>query len=302
MRTHLVAALLFAACALAVQAEAPSLVKPASQTQVRVKDDRGVTLTLQRPARRIVTLLPSLTETVCALDGCGRLVGTDRYSNWPPEVRQLPKTGGLDDANVERIVSLKPDLVLAAGSTRAIGRLESLGVTVAALEPKTHADVERVLHTVAALLGHPSADAERLWAKVQRELDNASQLVPPSARGQRVYFEVDAAPYAAGPESFVGETLKRIGLVNIVPSGMGPFPKVNPEFVVRAQPDLIVAGRRTLAEMPARPGWAALPALREGHACGYERERFEVMIRPGPRMGEAGVMLAECAARNKGLR
>jgi iron complex transport system substrate-binding protein len=141
-----------------------------------------------------------------------------------------------------------------------------------------------------------------LWTKVQRELDDASALLPPSARGLRVYFEVDAAPYAAGPESFVGETLKRIGLGNIVPSGMGPFPKVNPEFVVREQPDLIVASRRTLAEMPTRPGWAGLPALREGRTCGYDRERFEVLIRPGPRMGEAGAMLAECAARGKASR
>jgi len=88
-----------------------------------------------KPAQRIISLLPSLTETVCALDACNRLVGIDRYSNWPESIAKLPRMGGGIDPNIESIVALKPDLVLMAGSARGIERLKSLGLTVLTLEP-----------------------------------------------------------------------------------------------------------------------------------------------------------------------
>ena len=98
----------------------------ASTTAIEVTDDRGHVVRLPAPARRIVSLLPSLTETVCALGGCDRIVGVDRFSNWPTQVEKLPRLGGLEDAQVERIVALKPDVVLAASSARVIDRLEAL--------------------------------------------------------------------------------------------------------------------------------------------------------------------------------
>ena len=119
---------------------------------LQITDDRGVILTLAQPPRRIVSLLPSLTETVCELGQCARLVGVDRYSDYPESVRQLPKVGGGLDPNIEAIVALKPDLVLMATSSRAGERLRSLGIRVLALEPKTHADVKRVLEKIGQVL------------------------------------------------------------------------------------------------------------------------------------------------------
>ena len=84
--------------------------------------------------QRIVSLLPSLTESVCELGACSRLVGVDRYSNWPTSVQQLPRVGGGIDPNIEAIVALKPDLVLMAESTRAAERLQALGLKVLMLE------------------------------------------------------------------------------------------------------------------------------------------------------------------------
>ena len=109
----------------------------------------GATLTLAAPPQRIVTLLPSLTESVCELDQCHRLVGVDRYSNWPESVKAVPRVGGGLDPNIESIVALKPDLVLAAGSTRGADRLQALGLNVLRLEPRNHADALRVWRTVA---------------------------------------------------------------------------------------------------------------------------------------------------------
>ncbi|MDO9313847.1 MAG: helical backbone metal receptor [Burkholderiaceae bacterium] len=259
-------------------------------------DDRNREQTLAAPPRRIVSLLPSLTESVCALGGCDRLVGTDRYSNSPARVLALPKLGGIEDANLERIVALKPDVVLAAPSARVIERLESLGLKVIVIESKTHADVHRSLVMLAVMLGTPAA-AERVWAGIQTDVDRAVASVPTALRGQRVYFEVDATPYAAGEASFIGQTLLRLGLGNIVRAEDGPFPKLNPEFVVRAQPDIVMADQRNLDEMARRPGWSQLHALREGRVCGFSHQRYEVLVRPGPRLGEAALLLAGCLTR-----
>lgn len=267
----------------------------ASAAQIDLRDDRDVALSFAAPPARIVSLLPSLTESVCALGGCARLVGVDRFSNWPREVASLPRLGGLEDAQIERIVALDPDVVLAAASARVTQRLEGLGVKVLVLESQTHADVKRTLGVLARLLGTPD-EAARVALAIEQDLQRAAARVPPALRGQRVYFEIGSAPYAASAASFIGETLARLGMANAVPAELGPFPKLNPEYVVRAQPDIVMAGQRDIAEMPRRPGWSHLRALQAGRTCGFTTERYEVLIRPGPRLGEAALQLADCLA------
>ena len=263
---------------------------------IRVVDDKGRSLQLAGLPQRIVSLLPSLTETVCALGACERLVGVDRYSNWPASVLALQTVGGGLDPNIEAIVALRPDVVLMATSSRAQARLESLGITVVALEPKTHADVQRVLGKVGQVLG--VEDAERVWRVIDAGVQAAAQSVPVAARGARVYFEASSGPYAAGQTSFIGETLMRLGAGNIIPAALGPFPKINPEFVVRADPDLIMAGARSVEGMAARPGWAQMRALRQGRLCRFDREQSDVLVRPGPRMAEAARLMADCLAQH----
>ena len=267
----------------------------AGLAQTDLRDDRGVLLKQSAPPARIVSLLPSLTESVCALGSCARLVGTDRFSNAPASVATLPKLGGLEDAQVERIMALKPDLVLATPGARVIERLEGLGVPVLALESRRHTDVQRTLVLLAQALGTP-AEAATVWARIERQMQSAAARVPAALRGQRVYFEVDPTPYAAGAASFIGETLARLGLGNAVPAELGPFPRLNPEFVLRAQPDIVMAAQRALDEMPRRPGWQALRALQHRRSCGFDGERYELLVRPGPRMGEAAMTLADCLA------
>jgi iron complex transport system substrate-binding protein len=266
------------------------------RAQIVLKDDRGAILTLAAPVQRVVSLLPSLTESVCALGACARLVGTDRYSNEPDMVRKLPKLGGLEDAQVERIVALRPDVVLAAPSARVIERLETLGLKVLVLESRNRADVQNTLTVLAQAIGEP-ARAGAVWAQIETRTQAAAARVPASVRGLRVYFEVDATPYAAGTGSFIGETLRQLGLANIVPAELGPFPKLNPEYVVRAQPDVVMALARNLAEMPKRPGWGRLNALQTRRACGFDSARYELITRPGPRLGEAAEVLADCLVK-----
>lgn len=261
---------------------------------VTVLDDRQQPLQIARAPQRIVSLLPSLTETVCALGQCERLVGVDRYSNWPERVRTLPRMGGGLDPNMESIVAQKPDLVLLAGSTRGAERLQALGIAVLRLEPRTQADVRRVLRTVALALGLPEAQAERVWREIDSGVQSAAQALEPQARRWRVYVEVGSAPYGASESSFIGETLQRLGVGNILPAALGPFPQVNPEFVVRAQPDVIMAGRSAESTLRQRPGWSQLPALREQRLCLLSPEQADVLVRAGPRMAEGARLMVQC--------
>lgn len=270
-------------CALALSAQAGVLI-----------DERGATVALPQPPQRVVTLLPSLTESVCALGACDRLVGVDRYSNWPPAARALPQLGGGIDPNVEAIVALKPDVVLLAKSSRVTDRLEALGLKVVVLEPRNHADVRRVLESLAKVLGVAEGDAQALWRAIDASVAAAARSLPERARRTRVYFEVNSTPYAAGEASFIGETLARLGVKNIVPAALGPFPKLNPEFVVRADPDLIMVGERGAQGLEQRPGWGRIKAVREGRICRFTPEQSDVLVRPGPRMGEAARLMAAC--------
>jgi iron complex transport system substrate-binding protein len=260
---------------------------------VQVHDDRGVAVEFVQPPKRVVSLLPSLTESVCALGQCHRLVGVDRYSNHPPRVTKLPLLGGGMDPSIEGIVALKPDVVLLAGSARIASRLESLGIKVLALEPKRHADVHAVLQTLGQLFGVPD-DAERVWRAIQIAIQTAAQTVPPQARGQRVYFEVGRGPYAASEASFMGETLARLGMRNVVPAGLGAFPQLNPEFVVQANPDLIMVGQSGLQAVLTYPGWSNLRAVRDRRMCVFAPDESDVLVRPGPRMAEAAQIMARC--------
>lgn len=270
------------------------LVLTAPARALQLTDDRGLTLTFAQAPQRIVSLLPSLTESVCELGRCQRLVGVDRYSNFPASVQKLPQVGGGLDPNIEMIVALRPDVVLLATSSRAGDRLQALGLKVVALEPRSHADVQRVMLKLGQLLEVP--DAARIWRAIDAGVSAAAQSLPAGVRGTRVYFEVNQGPYAASESSFIGETLTRLAAKNIVPAKLGPFPKLNPEYIVRANPDLIMVGQRSADGLQARPGWQSIRALREQRVCIFPTEEANVLVRPGPRMAEGARLMARCLA------
>ena len=262
---------------------------------LQVTDDRGVTVTFAQTPQRIVSMLPSLTESVCAMNQCQRLIGVDRYSNYPDSLKTLPKLGGGMDPNIEAIVALKPDVVLVSGKSRASERLEALGIKVVALETKTHADVRRVLSVLGVLLAVPEAQgAERVWRIIDSSVSAAAQSLPAKAKTARVYFEVSRGPYAAGEASFIGETLTRLGVKNVVPAKLGPFPRLNPEFVVRANPDVIMIGNRSMVNAVAYPGWNSIKAVKTNRVCVFGNDDADVVVRPGPRMAEAARLMAKC--------
>ena len=276
----------------------PTLAEAQRVAPQAITDDRGASVQLAAPPRRIVSLLPSLTESVCALGLCDRLVGVDRYSSWPDSVHKLPVVGGGIDPNVEAIVALKPDLVLLSNASKVAQRLEALGIKVAALEVRSQVGVHKVLGKLEKLLGvPPTRGAEQVWSQLQQGLAAAAASMPAYAKGKRVYFEVSRGPYAAGPQSFIGEILSQLGVANVVPPELGPFPRLSPEFLLRAQPEVILMSSRSMQVATSYPGWNSLQAVRGGKLCVFNEAESNIIVRPGPRMAEAAQLIATCLAR-----
>jgi len=273
-----------------------------SVSATTVLDDRQQAIQIPAAPQRIVSLLPSLTETVCVLGRCERLVGVDRYSNWPASVRSVPVMGGGLDPSIERIVALKPDLVLAAGSTRGAERLEALGLKVLRLEPRNHADAQRVFKVIGQALHLPAGDVQGAWQRIEADVTAEVGRLSPAARSMRVYVEVSPTPHGASESSFIGETLQRMGVGNILPGRLGPFPQVNPEFVVLAQPDVILVGDSSREGLLKRPGWSRLSAVQQQRLCVLTQSESDMLVRAGPRMAEGFRLLVACLNRASATR
>lgn len=248
------------------------------------------------PPRRIVSLLPSATEAVCALGACDRLVGVDDFSFDPPQVQALPRLGRTWEPSIEAVVQLRPDLVLTGRTPPVQQRLQALGLKVLEVDATTVAEVQSALGRIDAALQLGRADA--LWADLQRRLQQQAVAVARQRQGQpvlRVYMEVDNAMYAAGPDSFMGQLLAQLGADNITrPSATG-FPQLTPEYVVRANPDLIIQSHAaSLQALAGRPGWGQLKALRQGRVCQLTPQESRTVTHPGPHLDKAAAILAQC--------
>jgi iron complex transport system substrate-binding protein len=173
--------------------------------------------------------------------------------------------------------------------------MRGLGLKLLALEPRNFADATRVVRLLAQVLAVDTAPA--VVQAMERDMRAAVQAVPATARGKSVYFEVNPGPYAASESSFIGETLAQLGLKNIVPASLGTFPKINPEMVVRAQPDVILVGDNEVDDLSKRPGWASLAAIRAKRICVFDKQDSDTLVRPGPRMAIGAMRVAQCLQR-----
>ncbi len=245
---------------------------------ISVTDDRGVVVVFDKPPQRVVSLLPSLTESVCALGKCSTLVGVDRFSNWPKSIESLPKLGGMGDINIERIAQLKPDVVLLEKASPVIARLNGLGIKTFALDIKSMGDEQRALQKLDLVLG--TSESALVWNQIQKEIMRANKQLSSKRGNIRVYFEVNPAPFAAGSTSFIGEILTQLNLVNIIPTSLGPFPKINPEFIVQAKPDVILLTESTVADIQKRPGWSSVPAISKNRICVFNVDQNDILVRP----------------------
>jgi iron complex transport system substrate-binding protein len=250
------------------------------------------------PPRRIVSLAPSLTETLFALGVGDRVVGVTRYCAFPPEVRGLPKVGGHLDPNFEAIVSLEPDLVVLIPSGEANARrLESLGVPV--LQVDQH-DVESLLNSVSVLAAACGVEESgiRVRADIERRLAAVAALVEGAPRprtvvvvGHDIGGGVVRSVWAAGPDTFYSGVLEVAGGVNAVQGGVVQYPEISREGLATLDPDVVldvVAGveERGLEMTEILTGWRQLNELRAVREDRFRVLEGDVMVVPGPRLPE----------------
>lgn len=259
-----------------------------------VRDDLGREVRLEAAPERLVSLVPSHTETVCALGACERLVGRDTFSDYPPAVRSLPDLGSAFAPDLEALVALSPDLVLVDEYSGAADAVAALGIPVYAGTPQRLDAIFEGVERLGTLLGTPEA-ATALVDRLQADLDAVAARVADRAR-PTVFYEVDPSPYSVGPESFIGALITLAGGANVVPGDLGDFPLVEPEFVVAADPEIIVLADAPYgvdrATVRARPGWATIRAVRDGRVYELEAVEGDMLSRAGPRVAEALEVLA----------
>lgn len=261
---------------------------------LEVVDELGHTLTLTRAPSRVISMLPSHTEAICAIGACGTLVAVDRHSNYPAAVAGLPNLGDAFAADLEALVALQPDLVIVDEYSGLQAPLEKLGIPVFAGSPQTIEETYAFFATLGAMLDR-EAGAAALTRSLREDLAAVTAAVA-GATEPAVFVELDPTPYSVGPGSYIGELVAAAGGANIVTAAMGDFPQVDPEYVVLQDPDVIVLTDApfgvTAAGVASRPGWSDLSAVRSGRVYELDSETADALSRPGPRLAEAVRLLA----------
>lgn len=281
-----IATLLFCGAHLFAQTPAAPPLSPLAYQDVI--DETGRTVRVPKQVQRIVSLAPSLTETIYALGLQDRLVGDTDFCDYPAEAQKKTKVGGAINPSLEQIVALHPDLVLATkGLNRmeTVRALEALGFPVYGTDPHTVGEIISSTQRLAEILGAPEAGksvSEELSHRLAALQERLNALPP-----RRVLFIVWTEPLiSVGKDTFIADALCRAGAVSIVDSSQS-WPHTNLEEVVRLQPEYLVfasshseAAAQDFDVLAARPGWRIIDAVRN--------RRFAVISdavnRPAPRI------------------
>jgi iron complex transport system substrate-binding protein len=266
-------------------------------------DDAGRTLTLARPAARVVTLAPSLTELVFAAGGGGAVVATDSSSDYPAAVRSLPRVGDAARLDVERIVALQPDLVVVwrhGNTTREIDQLEAIGLHVFRLEPQRLDEVARAIERLGVVLGQEStaqSAAEALRAALGRLRDRHATAAP-----VRVFYQVWSSPLmTVNRGQIVNDVIELCGGRNVFASLAPLVPQVTTESVLAAGPEVILTSDEVGAGTLLRrdPGAAAFAVWRRHATLAAVKGGWlytlngDAISRQGPRIVDGATAVCE---------
>jgi iron complex transport system substrate-binding protein len=274
--------------------------EPAIETTLIVTDGLGREVTLNELPQRIVSLAPSNTEILFAIGAEDQVVGRDTLSDFPEAAQSVTDIGSTFDAlNTELIVSLEPDLVLAAeiNTPEQVKQLEDLGLTVYYLKnPLTLEEMYGNLEIVAQLTGHRQ-EAAALIESLKARVAAVDEKIAPLSSRFSVFYELDATdpakPYTAGNGTFITQLIDRAGGYNIA-SELEGYPQISLEQVVAADPAFIILGDARYGVTPEsiaqRPGWENLSAVKNGQVLPFNDD---LVSRPGPRLVDALEELAK---------
>jgi iron complex transport system substrate-binding protein len=278
-------------CAALLRGQTSSPISSASPAYREVIDETGRTVRVPQPVNRIVSLAPSLTETVYALGLQDHLVGDTEYCDYPPDAQKKAKVGDTINPSLEQIAVLHPDLVLV---TKGLNRLETvhglenLGISSYATDPHTVNEISSSSKKLADILGAPEAGAA-VAAEMDRHIADLRQRLA-SSPAKRILFVVWHQPLiSVGRHTFIADALRLAGAVSIVDSEQD-WPHVSLEEVAKLQPDFLVFAAThsesvppTVEMLATLPGWRIVDAV--------TNRRFAVISdavnRPAPRIVSA---------------
>jgi len=296
--------LLLAACApQATEPESSGAAQPDSGPvaesgfPVTLTDASGVEHRLEEPPQRLVSLAPSITENVFALKAGDRLVGVTDWDNYPEEVANIERIGGLEP-NIEKILSLEPDLVLAHASVNdnAVQPLRDVGLSVLVLpEAQSFDGTYAVLRMLGQALGAQEQAEEVIQQMEAKKADIVAKVADiPETEKVRVWVEVSPDLYTAGSGTFIDDLIRLAGGINVAAEVEG-WAQLSEEQVIAAQPDVIITTYGYYTEEPpakmiaSRKSWADIPAVRDGRIYDVDSD---IISRPGPRLAEGLLQVA----------
>ena len=243
----------------------------------------------ERPAR-LISLAPSITETLFALGLGNQLVGDTDYCDFPPEAQQKPHVGSILNPNLERIVALKPDLVLGspeANRRETADQLERLSIPVYGVKANSVEETLRSIEDLGRVLGHEK-EAEALVESLRRRIAAVEQRAA-ARRRPKVLFVVWYRPLTtAGPHTFIDDVIRRAGGVPINDGLPGEWPRMSLEEALHRNPEVVLFPQ-SAAFSPSLDEFTRLPGWRDLRAVKTQQLYFipETIIRPSPRLIDA---------------
>ena len=248
-------------------------------------DSDGRRVTLKEPAQRIVSLAPHVTEQLFAAGAGGKIVGASEYSDYPEAAKNLPRVASSGTVNLEMVLALKPDLVVAwrlEATAAALTRLESLGVPVLYSEPRRLAQIPQAIEALGELAG-PLDTAKPLARALREELARLDAEYS-SRRPVTVFYQISERPLMTiGGGQFVSDAIDLCGGRNIFAGATVMAPMVNVESVIAADPEAIVTARPDPADKSWEPFWRRFPGLFAVEAENLDTVPTNEMHRHGPR-------------------
>jgi len=250
-------------------------------------DDLDRKIYLAKPPTRLVSLAPSITEVLYAIGSSEQIVGVTEYCDYPPEARLKPKVGYIHP-NLESIVALRPDLILAPREflrAEILGKLEQLKLATFILEAKTIEDVLSHIQTIGRMLGH-SASADALAAEMRQRITEIKARTAALPRPRLLYVLNSEPLITVGPDSFIGQLIELAGGTNVAARAKTPYPRLNMEEVLKADPELLIfpvgaAEGIPDSEQRVWKRWGTLTAVKQGR---FHHISSDLLNRPGPRI------------------
>ncbi len=275
---------------------APTLSAAPSTTGVTLVDDEGTTIALSAIPETVVSLTPATTELLFALGVGDKLVGRTDFDDYPPEALDVAAVATFEGVNIEQVVDIDPDLVIAGGNNFTppddVARLRDLGIPVLVIYAEDVAEVLADIRLVGKAVGEEQA-AEGVVGAIQERVDQVTAALAGLER-PRTFYEIGILPdiYGPAPDSFVADMVNLAGGDPITTTDPAVY-SISLERLVTLDPEVIVLGDAAYGTCPGsvvtRAGWTGITAVRDGHV----RPVDDIIVtRPGPRLGEGLAALA----------